>query len=277
MSDEADTQEDIIDEIMDETVVEDTAEEVVEEEVAAEAIEEAAVEDARTVPLAALHEARQQNQELRESMARRDERMTMIQERLDAMAAGPAKEEIEAEIPEFIEDPAGHMEARFARMEKLLERQAEQTTTTTQRAQQNDLQRQLDSAIQADQGEFVQNHPDYADALAYERQRQLDTLMDGGLPEEQAKAAISQAEYQMASVVLTNKKSPAEVMYNAAVRSGYAPKAASTETTDETEVDLTEADSMGGSGGPSVKDLLEADSDEFDSMFEELGYGKKMQ
>lgn len=286
--------DDVLDSIVDEAneaAADESQEEMQLEDSAPPAEEEAPAEETgqdeaeKMVPLAALHESRQNEKELREQLARQAERISMIQERMDAAAQpaeeAAAEEEPEIEVPDFADDPAGNIDARFQRLERLVTKGAETAEMTAQQQQQADMIKQLESAIAADQGEFMKEHPDYVDALSHIRQIRVAELVDGGYSEEQAVQAIGQAEYQMAHAVLTNKKSPAEVMYNAAVRAGYVKnegeKAAEDTGQAEEAADIEEADTMGGSGGPSVQELMEADEDEFDQMWQELGYGKKMQ
>lgn len=258
------------DETLDELVTDETAGEKAPED------SPAVTSDDKTVSLDALHEARQQNRELREELEGvkiQGARMEEIQRRLDDLAKPTEPDPEPIVVPIFEEDPKGYIDAQMKELRELQAQVGEQATQTAETTQQASSEQQLNSAISADHQEFIAKHADYMDALNFARDMKLAELTEAGVPEIDAKRAMRTEEIQLAAVALQNGKSPAEVAYNRAKRWGFT---AEEKPADEEKPDLDEAASMGGSGGPSVQEMLDADSDEFDDMFAELGYGKKM-
>ncbi len=271
-------QNDLLDEIADPQAAEPTE----PTEVPEAPQDEAPEEGEKMVNLNALHEAREQNRELREQMARRDERMNMLQERLDQFAqqqAQPQQEEAEPaiEVPDFNEDPQGNINARFSRLEQLMEKSMSQTNETQQVAHQTQAQQQLMAALDQNEREFASDHPDFNQAVKYVDELRMQELVDLGATQAQARQAVTNERAQVSAAALQAGQNPAEFLYNRAKRYGFTGVAQEqAQQQEEEQVDLENAESLGGGGGPSVSDMLEADEDEFDAMFQELGYGKKM-
>ena len=219
--------------------------------------------------------------ELREDNARRDERLQMIQERMDALAKqqAPAAEEApepEIEIPDFNEDPQANINARFQRLEGLLEKAITKTDETAQTAQQSQTVQQLNDAVRQDVDQYAAEHPDIHLAQKYANEVRLGELTDMGIPEIQARQMITAENLQMSAVALQNGKRPAEVIYARAKRWGYQPEVGEQTEGKAEEVDLENAESLGGGGMPSVTEMMDMDEDEFDAAWQDLGYGKKM-
>lgn len=269
------------DEIIDELVGNEAASQEASEDSSAAAAEtgEAGAAD-KTVPIEALHEAREQNRELRgelESFKNKDMRLEEIQHRLDQMAT-PATE-AETPLPEFEADPKGYIDAQFQKLAQAQEQTSAKADETAETTQQASAMQQLTTAITTDHQAFMAKTPEYVDALNYARSIKLQELQEAGFSEIDAQRAIRTEEMQMSAVALQNGKSPAEVAFKRAKLWGFKAEAVTDEgkaAEDEPKPDLEEAASMGSGNVPSVQDMLEADSDEFDAMFSDLGYGKKM-
>ncbi len=281
--------EDLVNDTVGGTAPEETPEEpaVNTDTTTDEAAAAAQAEQQRMVPINALHEARQQNRELREQLNQMNstlyqELQQMRQERSQAQQQPPAEGD---QSVEWNDDPRGYIDSKFSKIEKMLSQQSEKTQQFDQQAQQEQQLRTLNQAIAADHEKFESQHADVSDAIMYARRLRTEELLEMGLTEIQARQAVNNEELTIAAVALQNGKSPAEVAYNRARRFGYQPTTQSTGETaqagdqgvnEEQQERREEAQGMGGSGGPSVQDLLDADEDEFDQFFKENGFGPRM-
>ena len=227
--------------------------------------------DSKTVPIEALHEAREQNRQLRADLERRDNRMDSIQQRLDDMSK-PDETQEDIEIPDFADNPQGNIDARFTQLETLIQNTAQQTQVNANSGQQTAVMQELNNAINQDRQKFTSEHADIDAARAYHSNLMVTEMKEAGMAERDAIRAVANAEMSMSAMALDNGKSPSKISYDRAVRAGYKSTGAKIENT----ADLEDAASMGGSGSPSVQDMLDAEEDEFDGMFKDLGYGNKM-
>jgi hypothetical protein len=129
----------------------------------------------RMVPLAALHQERQQR-------ARLAQRVQLAETRLNAMLSRQAPEQQEA-MPDINQDPAGYIVALEQRLQRFEQERAE--TTQNQ---------QLDSSISADEETFTAIRPDYPQASDYFVQSRAQELLAFHPPAEAQKLMLQEAK-----------------------------------------------------------------------------------
>lgn len=220
----------------------------------------------KLVPLAALHEARNEVKDLRAKIATLEAlpRLTEAQQKaLDRLNATEAA--IEAKDPDFLEDPKGYVDANLKKSQEALKKlnEANEQRDAQTRAQQEVTQ--LVTNVGAKEQEFLKTTPDYYDAVTHirtVRASQLQMLYPQATP-EQITRQITVEEIGAARQLLQQGGDPAHFAYNYAKTMGYVPKvqaaAAGNGTAAATKTDKDAVRSMGGGGGADSTDNSEDD------------------
>lgn len=151
--------------------------------------QEQQVKAKKVVPLAALQEERQRRQDLQRQI-----------EDLRNQIANNSKNE---QIQELQNDPI----ARIEQMEQATHFQTAMMTTRMAEI------------------EFIQENPDYHDAIDFLSQRRAEQLVLLGIPEEKIENIVSQERISLAMQALNNGRNPAEIAYKLAKANGYQEKA----------------------------------------------------
>lgn len=243
--------------------------------------EEGKEPDSRVVPLAALHEERQRRKELaanienmRAEQARRD---AILEQRLSQLTQ--AREA--ANVPSFEENPAAHLMHGQQQTQQSVEQMRQAITQWQTQQHQAQVFNALTNHIQQQEAAFVQQAPDYQEAVAHLRnQMAAEIAADGADPEtaaEEATKRIKLFAYQKAQQGMN----PAQAAYAIAKARGYAPKAAQpAQPTGEQVIKSqqkisTASKTLGGGGAPAGKLTLEALATMSDEEFAEATKGNK--
>lgn len=184
------------------------------------------------VPLGALQEERTKRQdrereleETRASNQRMQERFNEMMMRLQGVQTEKPAEP-EDVIPDFNEDPQGHVQGlqrQFAKQLAELQAQVQQTQGQTS---QHTQQQQLAVHASASEAEYRKAQPDYDFAAEHFRLTKLAEYEAFGLDPA---AAAAQLARDVSGIVLhatQNKRSPAEAVYKLAKALGYKPQQA---------------------------------------------------
>jgi len=255
----------------------------------AEAAPEATEKPAETsaeepkVPVAVLQAERKQRQEFERKVAE-------LQGRIEAMREFAKPTEKPAETPEINieEDPFGALKAMKAELDSL-----------RQGAQETSRLGELQSAYRAAANEFHGKTPDFMDAynhLLQSRANELRVLYQ--MPEEQIGRQLQQEEMGLVALAFKQNRNPAELLYENAKLRGYAKKAAAPAVApaaaspptappvlpaaaiEAEKAKAAAATSLSSGGkspkaGPTAEDLLEAQGEEFDKLWDKIMVPKK--
>lgn len=231
---------------------------------------DAPAEEPKMVPLQALHEERarikQMRSELEAEKRARAADMEKLQKRLEILAKGP-----DPEPPAFEQDPASHLKYQLDSVQERLAQQQKIDQERQQQAEQQAAFQRLAQQIDASERHFVQQTPDYQDALQHLRTMRVRELTEGfGVDQS---LAAQQAERELMEFAIANAQrgvNPAEAAYRIAGVRGYAKKAAPAQTAQEkleTQQRGAAAKSLGGGGSPakglSIEALAAMSEDEF--------------
>lgn len=232
--------------------------------------------DARTVPLAALHEERQKRKELaaeiqrvREEQARRD---ALLEQRLAALTQQREQEQ----VPSFDENPAAHLRYGQEQLQQTVQATDQKLQAWQQAQHQQAQMQQLASAVQSHEAAFVQQAPDYTEAVSYLRNQRAAEMMADGLSEGEAVQKAHQELVHMALSRAQAGQNPAEVAYRIAKARGYVTKQA--QPTPEQRIQnqqkgVTAAKTLGSGGPANNKITAETLASMSDEEFAELTKG----
>jgi hypothetical protein len=253
----------------------DTAE-VREQAQQAETTEDADVKkDDRTVPYGALHEERQLRKEakaeateLREKMARMEERVQMFQE-----AIKPAEPEVS-----FDDDPAEYLRKQAEQTNQTLDSLKQQQEQQLQRQQQAAANNQFMQRYQAAAAEYSEQNPQFQDAYQHLIENRVQEHMIAGLNKDQAIETANREEQAIVRMAFENGSNPAEKLVELAKIRGWnatsQEKAPPVDKVDQVTKGQSEAKtiSKGGQGNTTLtlESLADLDGDEFDKAWEKL-------
>jgi hypothetical protein len=243
----------------------------------AQQAEEVEQKDQKTVPYGALHEERQlrkeakaEANELREKMARMEERFQMFQE-----AIKPAEPEVS-----FDEDPAEYLRKQAEQTNQTLESLKEQQQRQVQAQQQASAQNQFMQRYQSAAAEYAEQNPHFQDAYQHLVENRVQEHMIAGLTKEQAIQTANREEQAIVRMAFENGSNPAEKLVELAKVRGWNATSQSPSTAqkvdkvDQVTQGQAEAKtiSKGGEGKSEVtlESLADMDGDEFDKAWEKL-------
>jgi hypothetical protein len=141
----------------------------------------------------------------------------------DLRAQRAAREAQGAAVPSFVEDPKGHVDARLSEVVKRLEKAEQSVSTSAAQQQQQEQLRQLATTISTHESAFVQQNPDYHQALEHARSVRAAQLrvMAPEATDQQIAQQVGIEELQLAAQALKQGRNPAEVAYTLAQHFGY--------------------------------------------------------
>jgi hypothetical protein len=181
------------------------------------------------VPVNALHEERERRKALetelstfRERFARADERQRAINELLGLDPEKPAQQQAQPKQPI---DPEKDIFGAFRQQQEVIADLQKQLQSTGQRFEQQTAEQRILSEYAADARRFSTETPDFPAAynhLLSVRDRELQAL--GVTDATERGSIIAREEKQIASQALTQKRSPAQIIYELAKVRGFAPK-----------------------------------------------------
>ncbi|MCK5602543.1 hypothetical protein KAR91_11755 [Candidatus Pacearchaeota archaeon] len=195
--------------------------------------------DTKTVPLAALHEAREEKKELKRlldeanaSNVTRDQTVEQLKQAVLAMKGATTAPQVPEKPTEptvsFEEDPVEYLKQE----NQILKDRLDTTTATADENKETNeqlaMRQQFHQAVVASEGEFRKNEPDYNNAVGY-----LEKFAEKELREVYGKtdpAEINQLillrSNQIAVDALQNGMNVGERVYAIAKQYGYQPSAA---------------------------------------------------
>jgi len=247
------------------------------------------------VPIHALHEARLEARELKGRLMAAEQRLQTVDE-LKAAILAMKQRERQAEIPEFAENPLGHLAYRLQQAEQQLAQQTQQTQQqnmmTQEQLQAQAQAQQIQRATAAYEAEFAKAKPDYYDAVNYLTQKRISELQLFGIYDPQTiQQDIAKNVQGLALTAMNAGKNPAEVAYQLAFVSGYKPKQPPSGQMQQgqppagafdvnnlslrtVQQGMTAAQTLGGPSevkpDPTVEALLKAEGAEFDAMWKKI-------
>ena len=160
--------------------------------------------------------------DLREKVARGDERMRLLTEAIQQRGATPAAAPVEApKVPDPNEDIFGyvqHLQAEIAALRGGVQQQTESQRQEREAAV-------VVNDYKADLNRFAATEPAFADAFRHVMQSRAAEYAALGVPEAQIHEALGQDEFQIALQARQQGVSAAERIFQIAKARGFAPKA----------------------------------------------------
>lgn len=193
-----------------------------------------------------------------------------VRELAEQRRAAEEKPPEPAPIPEFVEDPVGHVDAKVGRLQSELARLEKMAADGSAKAQAEATQareqlalEQFKARVRDSESTFVARHPDYYQALEHSRQARRQEMEYLGLDKAEIDEAIKREEVNAAMAALARGKDVAEFVYRRAQATGFrgsaSTAAASTDPKLQAEIDLYErrrmAQSIGGGGADEGGEL----------------------
>jgi hypothetical protein len=183
----------------------------------------APVED-KQVPLAALHEARQIQKELREQAKKAQDEARLAREKAEKMEQtfqSFLSERTKEAAPKYEEDPLGALKYENDQLKKKyeeVETGIKQTQDDWQRSQQY---QHFTQQVVSQEAAYKQNVADYDQAVAYLKKVRLDDYADLGYEPAAAHEALQNEIFGLAQAAMSKGKNAADVAYKMAQRYGY--------------------------------------------------------
>jgi hypothetical protein len=183
----------------------------------------------KMVPLAALHEARANIQEMRQRIQMREQAEQLLKQEM--LALKESLKPPEPKAPAFEEDPFGATKVGFehvARGFEQLQAELKQRDELIANLAQQQQQQQFMSAVQLSEQQFRMKVPDYDEAFKYLTEVKVKEFQCQGLTDpQQIGAALQQSAVNATVAALRSGRNPAEAMYETAKLYGYkGPQAA---------------------------------------------------
>lgn len=177
--------------------------------------------DHRRVPLQALHEARARQRELQQEAEVLKTRMSKMEALWEQLNKQNAKED----IPPYEDDPAGHLNAKIATLQKQLEGISQKETQREEQMKAASAERQMLEQYAGSVRAFSQKSPDFNDAYQFLAKVIDDDLQARGITDPVERTRIMQYEEGvMVGRVMHQGGDPAELIYNYAKKRGYKGK-----------------------------------------------------
>lgn len=229
----------------------------------------------RTVPLAALHQARAEIREHREKVARLEQAFQRVMQ-----LQGQGQQQ---QLPDPLQDPVGHFEARSALLEQQIQQIHEQRQQEQQQTEQQRQVQHFETTVKSVERQFAAATPDYEQATDFLKQSLIDNFVNQGYSNEEAMAGMQQQVRGMVHNFLQLGLNPAEMAYTIAKSRGYQGKAAAVADQSKASGDKiaqinkgqTAARSLstaGGAGKPAItlEALAEMDPDELEKNWDQV-------
>jgi hypothetical protein len=220
--------------------------------------EEGQQQQQKTVPLQALHEARNETRQLRQQLAQRDrenqEQLARVNARLEALFRP------QQQVPDKATDAVGYLDHRLGEVaegqRQIMQREQQREQQAVQVQQFNALANRVVGSEQA----FAAATPDYAEAVKHMDTIRIRELQVLGMTEDQAAHHAAQERVQAALTWAHQGMNPAQVAYELAKTRGYTPRAQSSEQRVEAQQRGTQAARSLGSGGAGGSGRLTAEA-----------------
>ena len=218
----------------------------------------------KVVPLAALHEARNEAKELKEQLRRKSEedaaRYAALQQRLDQLQNPPP------EKPTFEVDPANFLKDKVDTIEKTQAREEQEKNLAR-------LENEVSARLQNSEAAYAKDHADYNDAAKYLGDVIVKNLKTLGITDPvKHTAAFKQEVLKLTISALQTGREPAELVYEMAKNQGFTAPAKKDTGKIENIVKGQEAAKTLGSGGRvdtgalTLDTLARMDDDEYTAL-----------
>lgn len=237
--------------------------------------------DTKLVPLAALHEAREQAKQLKSQIAELEKRKYLSDEDAELLQELKAKraEAQQPKRPEFVEDPKGYIDTAEKEVREALKELREANAQRSQADERQQQHQQLMGTIAHHEHTFVAANPDYQEALAHTRGVRANQLrmMFPDATDQQIQQQIGREELGGAQQILARGGNPAEFAYNYAKTLGYVKKQAAAAVTNGAAIEHSKGEkpdkdavrSLGGGGGAEPDDAPADPMPEFSAALKE--------
>ncbi len=208
---------------------------------------------------------------LQEGLAKQIQDLRSERQAEKAAAAKPV-------APDFMQDPEGSVKFLVAEKEEQFTRALAEMRNKSDDERNQMAQQLFQTRIATAESQFVQQTPDYYDALNYVRGLRAKELVLLGAPQDKIGPYIASEEMQLGVQAMNLGKHPAQVAYERAKVLGYSGSTGTAKAPDTLEADeqaerrakAERAQSMGGGGTPDLDTVLDADEDLFSEAFQEL-------
>jgi hypothetical protein len=175
----------------------------------------------KVVPLAALHESRSENKELRrelkslqEVVAKGDQRLQTFMERL--------QKQVETPPPKFEDNPAEALKHENETLKRQVDEISAKIAAQDGQGKQNaDLQR-FRAMVEAREAHFAKENTDYFKAAEFVATKWREEFEEAGFDEEQIPQLVFQKSLGITGQAAQKGKDPAATIYALAKKFGYA-------------------------------------------------------
>jgi hypothetical protein len=180
------------------------------------------------VPLGALQEERNKRQELQQQVQEQQRAQQQLADRLTRLLEAqqlaqnpPPEPEV---IPDFDEDPRGHVEGLKRQFSQQLEEMRQFMSGQQQTNQQAQFFQQIQSRVAVDEQTYRQVAPDYDQAAKFFNDRKLAEYGALGLDPVAARQQLAKDVLGIAQIAYQQGKNPAELLHGLAKAFGHVAK-----------------------------------------------------
>lgn len=236
------------------------------------------------VPLGALQEERTKRQDAQQRETQLLERMNRLleaQAQAQLQTQQPQQEpEKPIEIPAFVDDPEGHLNALKQQFQRELDtiRQGQAQTSQQQQAQQQ-LQ-QLAATVGQQEAAYRQTTPEYDQALAFFNERKTAEYMALGLDAGAAAQQLARDYQGLAIRAQQANTNPAQMLHNIAKALGFTAQQQPQQGQQPPKQAPTSLSTINGSsrapdqrGNVTAKDIATMSNEDFDKFFNDMAKG----
>lgn len=208
----------------------------------------------KSIPIQELKREREKRQEAERRFREATERAIRLEERFNMLQQSLQQQTQpqQPQIPDFEQDPAGHLKAKQDLVQADLERQRSEI-------ERNRILNELGTYARASEAEFRQQNPDYLEAYQYLAKHRLEEVMAiNGCTREEAQQAVNYDELQLIANAKQTGRNVAETVYNLAKQRGYAKKNVAedaTKTIERLAQGQKDSKSLSGVGGNATSRL----------------------
>ena len=181
----------------------------------------------KTVPLAALHEARAKEREAKQRIEQLERTYAEGNARLNQLiqTLQPQIQPQQPQIPDRDADPVSHFDARIGIQQRQIEQQNQFIQQQIQERAHQQQMEHLREYVRAQEVKYVNDRPDYNDAVNYLKEVDTRALMAVyGVDEGTAAAQVQSHLTALADRLARDGVNLPERVYAMAQAKGYAPK-----------------------------------------------------
>lgn len=238
--------------------------------------------DGKGVPLGALQEERTKRQQAQDRVQALETQNNTLLERMNKFLMDQQAPKQEAppapQIPDFIDDPVGHIEGLKAQFQQELVALRQELSGNTQYNQQQAQHNQLLQQVVVHENEYRAKTPDYDQAVDHFRAMKANEYAVLGLNQVQIQQQLSKDATGLAQMAMQRNQNPAEVLYSMAKALGYKAGTPTTETGQPpappkaAPTSLSSLPATGRApdekGKITAKDIATMSNEDFDKMWE---------